>query len=69
MIVVSNLSLLVIDDKLIKNKGTDLSGGVLFLGNENNTFNIITSEISDSIGNKGGAMYLINKTISSPSLL
>ena len=69
MIVVSNLSLLVIDDKLIKNKGTDISGGVLFLGNQNNTFNIMTSEISDSIGNKGGALYLINKTISSPSLL
>ncbi|KAM3138602.1 hypothetical protein pb186bvf_009354 [Paramecium bursaria] len=69
MIIVSNLSLLVIDDKFVKNKGTDISGGVLFLGNQNNTFNIMTSEISDSIGNKGGALYLINKTISSPSLL
>lgn len=33
MVIVSNLSLLVIDDKFIKNKGSDISGGVLFLGN------------------------------------
>ena len=29
----------------------------------------MTSEISDSIGNKGGALYLGNKTISSTELL
>ena len=29
----------------------------------------MTSEISESTGNKGGALFLINKTISSPPLL
>ena len=29
----------------------------------------MTSEISESIGNKGGALYLGNKTISSTDLL
>ena len=29
----------------------------------------MTSEISDSIGNKGGALYLGNKTISNIELL
>ena len=29
----------------------------------------MTSEISDNIGNKGGALYLGNKTISSTELL
>mgnify|MGYP001810395889 CR=1 FL=1 len=53
------------DVKFIKNLGTDISGGILFLGNENQTFNIMSSEISDNIGNKGGALYLLNKTISS----
>ena len=38
MIIVSNLSLSVIDDKLIKNRGSDLSGGILFLGNNSHTF-------------------------------
>ena len=38
MIIVSNLSLSVIDNKLLKNIGSDLSGGILFLGGENHTF-------------------------------
>ena len=38
MIIVSNLSLSVINNKLIKNTGSDLSGGILFLGNETHTF-------------------------------
>lgn len=67
--IVGNLSLMVLDVKFIKNNSTDLSGGILFLGNQDNTFNIMTSEISDSIGNKGGALYLLNKTISSTELL
>ena len=65
MIIVSNLSLMVFDVKFIKNNGTDISGGILFLGNQNNTFNMMASEISDSVGNKGGALYLVNKTITS----
>ena len=38
MIIVSNLSLSVINNKLIKNTGSDLSGGILFLGYETHTF-------------------------------
>ena len=69
MIIVSNLSLSVVDIKLIKNTGFNLSGGILFLGNNNYTFQIITSEISDNIGNKGGAFYLDNLTIPNTELL
>ncbi|KAM3129390.1 hypothetical protein pb186bvf_018538 [Paramecium bursaria] len=69
IIIVSNLSLSVVDTKLIKNTGFIISGGILFLGGQNHIFQILTSEISDSIGNKGGALYLGNKTISSPELL
>ena len=65
----SNLSLSVIDNKFIKNTGSDLSGGILYLGDQNQTFQIMISEISDNIGNKGGALYLRNKTISSTELL
>ena len=65
MIIVSNLSLVVLDVKLIKNNGTDISGGILFLGNKNNTFNIMASELSNNTGNKGGAINLGNKLISS----
>ena len=59
----------MIDNNFIKNTGSDLSGGILFLGNQNQTFYIMTSQISDNIGNKGGALYLGNKTISSTELL
>ncbi|KAM3132192.1 hypothetical protein pb186bvf_015652 [Paramecium bursaria] len=69
MIIVSNLSLVVLDVKLIKNNGTDISGGILFLGNKNNTFNIMASELSNNTGNKGGAINLGNKLISSTQLL
>ena len=69
MIIVSNMSLFVYDVKFIKNNGTDISGGILFLGNENHTFNIMSSEISDSVGNKGGGLYLGNKTISGTEIL
>ena len=38
MIIVSNLSLSIMDGKFIKNTGIDLSGGVLFLGLDEYTF-------------------------------
>ena len=60
---------MVLDAKFIKNNGTDISGGILFLGNQNNTFHIMTSEISNSTGNRGGALYLGKKTLSSTQLL
>ncbi|KAM3129372.1 hypothetical protein pb186bvf_018520 [Paramecium bursaria] len=69
IIIVSNLSLSVIDGQFIKNTGLDTSGGILFLGSQNHVFQIMTSEISDSIGNEGGALYLGNKTISNTELL
>ena len=37
--IVSNLSLSVIDDKFIKNTGFDLSGGILYLGGRIKPFN------------------------------
>ena len=64
IIIVSNLSLAVSDSKFIRNIGFNISGGILFLGNTNQNFQIITSEISENIGIKGGALYLNNKTIS-----
>ncbi|KAM3129816.1 hypothetical protein pb186bvf_018110 [Paramecium bursaria] len=69
ILIVSNLSLLVLDAKFIKNTGSDISGGILFLGNKSHTFQIMTSEMSDNTGNKGGAFYLGNKAISSIELL
>ena len=38
MMIVCNLSLSVIDNVLIHNTGFDISGGILFLGNQNYNF-------------------------------